>query len=115
LATSTSSPPSPPPDTLLNCSSFLKQQIESASAPAAAIIVRKSSISYPCVWKGKSKEAWPFKDSDDGVFMQLESQTNRAVFFTQLKERKGSRSVGETVPLEVDSFALFPPLFDAPK
>lgn len=98
------------PETLLNCAEFLRQQISGSSAQAAAIVVRKSTIAYPCVWKGKSKDAWPLGEKDDGVFMQLESPTTRMMFFTVLKDKK-SRAVGDTIPLDIEQFALFPRLF----
>lgn len=77
------------------------------------IFVRKGMIEYPCVWKEKPKSEWAFEPKADGVFMQCESHTERVVYFTHLKEdQKGVRSIGETVKLDVASFALFPRLFN---
>jgi len=97
------------PETLIQCADFLRDQIKSANAPAAAILVRKSTIGYPCVWKDK-KGAWPVDEKEDGIFMQLESANNRTMFFTVIRDKK-SRSVGDTVPLDVDQFGLFPRLY----
>eukprot|EP00308_Calcidiscus_leptoporus_P022413 CAMPEP_0119358834 /NCGR_PEP_ID=MMETSP1334-20130426/6910_1 /TAXON_ID=127549 /ORGANISM="Calcidiscus leptoporus, Strain RCC1130" /LENGTH=370 /DNA_ID=CAMNT_0007373393 /DNA_START=54 /DNA_END=1166 /DNA_ORIENTATION=- len=101
------------PETLLNCAEFLRQQAAGCSAQAAVVVVRKSTMAYPCVWKGKSKSEWPVGDKDDGVFMQLESPKMRMMFFTVLKEKKSSsRAVGDTIPLDIEQFAIFPRLFE---
>lgn len=99
------------PETLVNCAEFLRQQAAGCSAQAAVVVVRKSTISYPCVWKGKGKADWPVGEKDDGVFMQLESPKMRMMFFTVLKEKGAKRSVGDTIPLDAEQFSLFPRLF----
>jgi len=99
------------PETLLNCTEFLRQQAKDNKSPAAAIVVRKSAIGYPRTWNGKSKELWQFSDKEDGVFMQLESRKTRMMFFTVLKSGKKGRSVGDTVPLDIEQFGFFPRLF----
>ncbi|EOD04817.1 hypothetical protein EMIHUDRAFT_453757 [Emiliania huxleyi CCMP1516] len=69
-------------------------------------------IEYPCVWKEKRKQEWPFDAKADGLFMQCESHNDRVVYFTQLTESKGGVcSVGETVQLDPATFALMPRLF----
>uniref|UniRef100_A0A7S3TMN0 Uncharacterized protein n=1 Tax=Emiliania huxleyi TaxID=2903 RepID=A0A7S3TMN0_EMIHU len=100
------------PSTLAQCADFLQGKAAEARARSAVLFVRKALIEYPCVWKEKRKQEWPFDAKADGLFMQCESHNDRVVYFTQLTESKGGVcSVGETVQLDPATFALMPRLF----
>ena len=57
------------------------------------MVVRKSKIGYPCVWKGKAKGKWPCDEKKDGILMQLEARGARAIFFTEINKDGGSLGV----------------------
>lgn len=100
------------PETLCSCADFLKNHAAKERAQTAVILVRKSHIGYPRVWANKGKGAWKFSEKADGIFMQAESPTERIVYFTQItKDKQGSLGLGETIPLDVSEFGLFPRLF----
>ncbi|KAL1526690.1 hypothetical protein AB1Y20_015392 [Prymnesium parvum] len=99
------------PATLGNCADFIRKHAGEQEAQSAMIIVRKSHVGYPCVWKGKPKGVWKFGKAD-GIFMQLEAKQARAMFFTELKTTaEGKLTFGETAQIDVDEFALFPRIF----
>jgi len=77
------------------------------------VIVRKKDVGYPQVWKGKSAGVWKFGEKCDGIFMQLDCKTARAVFFTTLEKDKktGKLTFGDTSQIDAEEFSLFPPLF----
>lgn len=105
------------PETLMNCTEFLKKHATETKAQSMMVVVRKSHLAYPCVWKGKSKKQWPYSDKQDGIFMQSEARNGqRVMFFTQLsvKTNTGGKKclmLGETAPIDVEDFALLPRIF----
>jgi len=102
------------PQTLANCADFLRNHAGQSRAQSAMLVVRKSHVQYPCVWKDKPKEgkgSWPADPKQDGILMQLEARGARAVFFTELDTKKGQFKVGETHQLDAEEFGLFPRLF----
>jgi len=99
------------PSTLGNCADFLRKHAAEQSAQSAMVIVRKSHVGYPCVWKGKPKGVWKFGKAD-GIFMQLEARSARAMFFTELKNTDdGKLTFGETAQIDAEEFSLFPKIF----
>ena len=98
------------PATLGNCADFLRKHATEQGAQSAMVIVRKSHVGYPQVWKGKEKGTWKF-GKKDGIFMQLEAKGARAMFFTELKNADGKLSFGETAQIDVEEFGLFPRIF----
>jgi hypothetical protein len=99
------------PQTLANCTDFLKNHIGQTGAQSAMVVVRKSHVGYPCVWKGKAKGKWPCDEKKDGIIMQLEARGARAFFFTEITKEGGGIGVGETHQLDAEEFAIFPRLF----
>ena len=99
------------PATLGNCADFIRKHAAEQAAQSAMVIVRKSHVGYPQVWKGKEKGAWKF-GKKDGIFMQLEAKSARAMFFTELKNTAdGKLTFGETAQIDVEEFGLFPRVF----
>jgi len=100
------------PATLGNCADFIRKHVVEHSSQSAMVIVRKSQVGFPCVWKDKPPGVWKF-GIDDGIFMQLEAKGGaRAMFFTQLKKGpKGALSFGETEQIDVNEFGLFPRIY----
>lgn len=99
------------PQTLANCTDFLANHIRETGSQSAMVVVRKSKIGYPCVWKGKAKGKWPCDEKKDGILMQLEARGARAIFFTEINKDGGSLGVGETHQLDAEEFSIFPRLF----
>lgn len=101
------------PATLGNCADFIRNHAQEMAAQSAMVVVRKSHVGYPCVWKDKPKGVWKFGKTD-GIFMQLEAKQARAMFFTELKKTsEGKLTFGETEQIDVEEFALFPRIFSA--
>lgn len=100
------------PETLNNCADFIRKHVSEQRAQSTMIIVRKSNVAYPTVWKGPGKKDWQFGNVD-GIFMQLEAKVGaRAMFFTELKKAgNGSLTFGETAQIDADKFSLFPKVF----
>ena len=98
------------PATLGNCADFIRKHVSEQGAQSAMIIVRKSHVGYPCVWKDKPKGVWKFGKAD-GIFMQLEAKNARAMFFTELKHTaEGKLTFGETAQIDAEEFGMFPRL-----
>lgn len=60
------------PQTYLACFEYLKEIIKKENYKVSLIVVQKSTISYPQIWKNKTKEQWVFDENQDGLFFQLE-------------------------------------------
>lgn len=75
------------------------------NAQAGIIVVQKSNISFPQVWKTQS---WRHAE-DDGIFVQLESKTVRKIWFVPYD------LVAAEEELPIDHYALFPKIIEESK
>lgn len=95
------------PDTLTNCVDFLRQYGEDVCAHAAVAVIDKSKIAYPQVWRKSGPSGWQLGDHK-GFFVQLETPTERKIWFVR---HKNGKAVPEPkVSLDIDNFMLLPPL-----
>eukprot|EP00897_Mesotaenium_endlicherianum_P009467 jgi/Mesen1/8549/ME000484S07937 len=99
------------PDTLQNCISFLRQQAIEFDAIAACLIVQRSAIAFPQVWRGLGERQWPC-GSQDGYFVQVETCTFRTVTFTPAQAAAAGHlsSMGNSEDLDPNTYCLLPPL-----
>lgn len=98
------------PDTLSSCIAFLRQHAVDTSAVAACLVVSKSSIAFPQVWKGQGSRKWKHGQSD-GFFVQLELSSWRGVWFVPCALEKGQHVCRGPEQLDVDAHAIIAPLF----
>eukprot|EP00304_Pavlova_gyrans_P015670 CAMPEP_0206034324 /NCGR_PEP_ID=MMETSP1466-20131121/1256_1 /ASSEMBLY_ACC=CAM_ASM_001126 /TAXON_ID=44452 /ORGANISM="Pavlova gyrans, Strain CCMP608" /LENGTH=336 /DNA_ID=CAMNT_0053408601 /DNA_START=14 /DNA_END=1024 /DNA_ORIENTATION=- len=99
------------PETLAQCIPAVRSHVKQFKAQCAAIVVLKSSIAVPRVWMDKG-DSWKFGEGCEGIFMQVEHERGRAMWFTHIESAKGEDlKVGETVALDPERFALLPALF----
>ena len=75
------------PDTLSNCVEFLRKYADDMGMHAAAVIVPRKAIGYPQVWKGLGAKQWK-NGARDGFFVQLESKSDRRVWFVPTQNTK---------------------------
>ncbi|KAK8952836.1 hypothetical protein KSP40_PGU011567 [Platanthera guangdongensis] len=68
------------PHTHSNCFSFLRQYAEESFSKAACLVVPKSIIAYPQVWRGQGSRKWKHGHAD-GFFVQFESPVSRKLWF----------------------------------
>jgi len=102
------------PEANSQCCDFLRQYVTEHKAAAVVILAEKRNIAYPQVWKGKTGEKWRWKESEQGIIMQLEAAQEagareRKVWFIPTGSAGGKPS--EPVELTADHHAIMPPLF----
>ena len=61
------------------CCDFLRTYALENKALAMIVLAEKKNVAYPQVWKQKSKSQWKWKDSEHGIFMQLDALAVGAV------------------------------------
>jgi len=105
------------------CCDFLRSYAIENKALAMIVLAEKKNVAYPQVWKGgKSKSQWKWKDSEHGIFMQLDALAvgaviavpERKVWFIPTGSSVSAPRPGEPVQLDIDMFAIMPPLLRAP-
>lgn len=98
------------PHTHSSCFSFLRQYAEDSYSRAACLVVQKSIISYPQVWKGQGSRKWKHGQSD-GFFVQLESPALRKLWFVPSSSEKGRTLCRNPEVLDVDVHEVLPRVF----
>eukprot|EP00245_Coleochaete_scutata_P006768 TRINITY_DN21549_c0_g1_i1.p1 TRINITY_DN21549_c0_g1~~TRINITY_DN21549_c0_g1_i1.p1 ORF type:complete len:324 (+),score=72.67 TRINITY_DN21549_c0_g1_i1:59-1030(+) len=98
------------PDTLRKCVAFLREHVEGTKAKAGCAVVPKHAVSFPQRWKERGSKGWKWGDSD-GFFVQLESPSQRSIWFVPSGIEKGHHIPGSPELLDVDTYALLPPIF----
>jgi len=103
------------------CCDFLRTYALENKALAMIVLAEKKNVAYPQVWKQKSKSQWKWKDSEHGIFMQLDALAvgavnavpERKVWFIPTGSNSKKPQPGEPVQLDIDQFAIMPPLLRA--
>mmetsp|Transcript_48971 Transcript_48971/g.153806 ORF Transcript_48971/g.153806 Transcript_48971/m.153806 type:complete len:356 (-) Transcript_48971:37-1104(-) len=98
------------------CCDFLRTFAADNKALALLIIAEKRNVAFPQVWRDKSSTQWQWKESEHGIFMQLDAlsigavdyKAERKVWFIPTGTAKGKPR--EPVELDIDLFAIMPPL-----
>jgi len=105
------------------CCDFLRKYAIENKALAVIVLAEKKNVAYPQVWKGgKSKTQWKWKDSEYGIFMQLDALAvgavnavpERKVWFIPTGSQANAPRPDEPVQLDIDLFAIMPPLLRSP-
>jgi len=99
------------PSTLAQCVDFLRKYGEDTGSHACMLVIPKSNIGYPQVWKGASKANWPFKQEAQGVFVQLEAPGQSGVYFWE--QRAKTAFVDTSKTLVGEPMTLTPPILQA--
>ncbi len=101
------------------CCEFLRRHALEKKAVAVIVMAEKRNIAYPQVWKEKTPAQWGWKQSEQGIFMQLDALTPTDVTGNKKTERRmwfiptglaGKNQVEAPVELPVDLFSIMPPL-----
>ena len=109
------------PEANSQCCDFLRSYALENKALAMIVLAEKKNIAYPQIWTGsKSKAQWQWKESEHGIFMQLDALAvgalnavpERKLWFIPTGSGKGARP-GDPVQLDIDLFAIMPPLLKA--
>uniref|UniRef100_A0A2P2K295 Uncharacterized protein n=1 Tax=Rhizophora mucronata TaxID=61149 RepID=A0A2P2K295_RHIMU len=98
------------PDTHSSCFSFLRQYAEDSFSKAACLVVSKSIISYPQVWKGQGSRKWRH-GQHDGFFIQFESSSLRKLWFIPSTNEKGQTLCRDPEALDISAHEVLPRLF----
>ncbi|KAE9622024.1 hypothetical protein Lal_00033088 [Lupinus albus] len=98
------------PDTHSNCFSYLRQYAEESLSGAACLVVRKSSIGYPQIWKGQGLRKWK-NAQNDGFFVQFESPSLRKLWFIPSSNEKGQTLCRDPEVLDIGVHEVLPRLF----
>lgn len=101
------------PHTHSNCFSFLRQYAEESFSKAACLVVPKSIIAYPQVWKGQGSRKWKHGQTD-GFFVQFESPVSRKLWFVPSLSEKGQTVCRDPEILDIDLHEVLPRLFKEP-
>ena len=105
------------------CCDFLRSYALENKALAMIVLAEKKNVAYPQVWKGgKSDSQWKWKESERGIFMQLDALAvgavnavpERKIWFIPTGTNANRPQPGEPVQLDIDHFAIMPPLLRAP-
>ncbi|XP_076912563.1 uncharacterized protein LOC143570936 [Bidens hawaiensis] len=98
------------PHTHGDCVSFLRQYAVDSFSHAACLIVPKSAISYPQVWKGQGPRKWKHGQSD-GFFVEFESPLVRKEWFVPSSSEKGQVLCRDPVALDISAHEVIPKIF----
>ncbi|KAL2469839.1 Tetratricopeptide repeat (TPR)-like superfamily protein [Abeliophyllum distichum] len=98
------------PHTHSSCFSFLRQYAEDSFSRSACLVVPKSIISYPQVWKGQGSRKWKH-GQNDGFFIQFESPSIRTLWFVPCSTEKGQNLCRDPVALDISVHEILPRLF----
>ena len=106
------------------CKDFLRTYAVENKALAMIVLAEKKNIAFPTVWKGKGqhkgseKAEWKWKEAEHGIFMQLDALAvgtvnavpERKVWFIPTGTNAQQPRPQEPVQLDIDLFAIMPPL-----
>ncbi|KAG8373098.1 hypothetical protein BUALT_Bualt12G0135300 [Buddleja alternifolia] len=98
------------PQTHSSCFPFLRQYAEESFSRAACLVVPKSIISYPQVWKGQGSRKWKH-GQNDGFFVQFESPSLRKIWFIPSSTEKGQTLCRDPVALDIGVHEILPRVF----
>ncbi|XP_054820557.1 LOW QUALITY PROTEIN: serine/threonine-protein phosphatase T [Prosopis cineraria] len=98
------------PHTHGSCFSFLRQYAEDSFSRAACLIVPKSIIAYPQVWKGQGSRRWKH-GQNDGFFVQFESPSLRKLWFIPSSNEMGQTLCRDPEVLDIGAHEILPRLF----
>lgn len=98
------------PHTHSDCFTFLRNYAVESLSKAACLIVPKSAISYPQVWKGQGSRKWKH-GQNDGFFVQLESPVLRKLWFVPSSSEKGKFLCRDPEKLDVGVHEVLPRIF----
>ncbi|XP_065863250.1 uncharacterized protein [Euphorbia lathyris] len=98
------------PHTHSSCFTFLRQYAEESFSKAACLVVPKSIISYPQVWKGQGSRKWKY-GQHDGFFVQFESPVLRKLWFVPSVNEKGQTLCRDPETVDVSAHELLPRVF----
>ena len=87
---------------------FLRDWAAKTLAHGVLIVVPKSQVSYPAVWKGDAK--WPCADEVDGYICQLETpeSAGRMAYFVELGDDGKTTTVHDLDPM---TQCILPPIY----
>lgn len=71
------------PQVLEECLAFLRQTAQEQGFTAACAVAVQSQVAYPQVWK---RTGWPLPDSQDGIFLQLDSVKTKRLWYLPYKD-----------------------------
>ncbi|KAF2284275.1 hypothetical protein GH714_020185 [Hevea brasiliensis] len=97
------------PHTHSSCVTFLRQYAEESFSQAACLVVPKSIISYPQVWKGQGSRKWKH-GQHDGFFVQLECPFLRKLWDPEPLDIS-ARSASTLVQREAGQLLVNPNIF----
>ncbi|XP_028771585.1 LOW QUALITY PROTEIN: stress-induced-phosphoprotein 1-like [Neltuma alba] len=98
------------PHTHGSCFSFLRQYAEDSFSRAACLVVPKSIIAYPQVWKGQGSRRWKH-GQNDGFFVQFESPSLRKLWFIASSNEMGQTLCRDPEVLDIGAHEVLPRLF----
>ncbi|KAJ4842779.1 hypothetical protein Tsubulata_024920 [Turnera subulata] len=98
------------PQTHSSCFSFLRQYADDSFSRAACLVVQKSIISYPQVWKGQGSRKWKH-GQHDGFFLQYESPFLRKLWFIPSTSEKGKTLCRDPEIIDISAHEVLPRLF----
>ncbi|KAI7757993.1 hypothetical protein M8C21_018714 [Ambrosia artemisiifolia] len=98
------------PHTHGDCVAFLRKYAVDSFSRAACLIVPKSAISYPQVWKGQGPRKWKHGQSD-GFFVEFESPLVRKEWFIPSSSEKGQVLCRDPVALDINAHEVIPKIF----
>ncbi|KDP40222.1 hypothetical protein JCGZ_02220 [Jatropha curcas] len=98
------------PHTHSSCFTFLRQYAEESFSKAACLVVPKSIMSYPQVWKGQGSRKWKH-GQHDGFFVQFESPFLRKLWFIPSSNEKGQTLCRDPETLDISVHEVLPRLF----
>ncbi|WCJ23843.1 Stress-induced-phosphoprotein 1 [Euphorbia peplus] len=98
------------PETHSSCFTFLRQYAVESFSKAACLVVPKSIISYPQVWKGQGSRKWK-SGQHDGFFIQFESPILRKLWFVPSVNEKGQTLCRDPEAIDVGAHELIPRVF----
>ncbi|WOL07973.1 small glutamine-rich tetratricopeptide repeat-containing protein beta isoform X1 [Canna indica] len=98
------------PHTHNNCFSFLRQYAEESYSSAACLVVPKSVMAYPQVWKGQGSRKWKL-GQNDGFFVQFESPLLRKLWFIPSSTEKGQTICRNPEVLDISAHEVLPRIF----
>ncbi|MBA0733423.1 hypothetical protein Gogos_017444 [Gossypium gossypioides] len=98
------------PHTHSSCFSFLRQYAEDSFSRSACLVVPKSIIAYPQVWKGQGSRKWKH-GQHDGFFVQFESPLLRKLWFISSSNEMGKTLCRDPEVLDIGAHEVLPRLF----
>lgn len=86
------------PEMLAQCVQFLRDAAQRDQVVGACVVVQRSTVAFPQVWRGRDRRDFPFDESVDGIFITIESAT-----IEENGVEQAGRRIVHFMPLLVDS------------